>query len=56
MMNKIYIEIRFAWWFDYYIATLFFMCHLFGTVPDDKKLDRMIRFAMKKPNLVIINE
>ena len=45
----IYVKIRFAWWLDYYIAILVFMCRLFGTIPNDEKLEKVIRFAMKKP-------
>ena len=45
----IYVKIRFSWWLDYYIAILVFMCRLFGTIPNDEKLEKVIRFAMKKP-------
>ena len=45
----IYVKIRFAWWLDYYIAILVFMCRLFGTIPNDEKLEKVIRFVMKKP-------
>ena len=48
-MAKLYVKIRFAWWPDYYIAILVFMCRLFGTIPNDEKLEKVIRFAMKKP-------
>ena len=47
----LYIHIRFAWWFPYYAAALVFMCKLFGTMPDDEKLKKVIKFAMKKPIL-----
>ena len=30
-------------------AILVFMCRLFGTIPNDEKLEKVIRFAMKKP-------
>ena len=48
-MAKLYVKIRFSWWLDYYIAILVFMCRLFGTIPNDEKLEKVIRFAMKKP-------
>ena len=44
-MAKLYVKIRFAWWLD----ILVFMCRLFGTIPNDEKLEKVIRFAMKKP-------
>ena len=54
-MAKLYVKIRFAWWLDYYIAVLVFMCRLFGTMPNDEKLEKVIRFAMKKP-VITTNE
>ena len=47
----LYIQIKFAWWLDYYVAALVFMCKLFGAIPDDEKLEKVIRLAMKKPIL-----
>lgn len=49
MAKKLYAKIKFAWWLDYYIAVLVFMCRLFGTTPNDEKLEKVIKFAMKKP-------
>lgn len=49
MAKKLYAKIGFAWWLDYYIAVLVFMCRLFGTMPNDEKLEKVIKLAMKKP-------
>ena len=41
------VEIRFAWWLEPYLHTLVFFCHLFGTLPDMAKLERVIRRAIR---------
>lgn len=35
------VEYRFAWWFTLYLQALVTFCLLFGTFPDDRKVQRI---------------
>ena len=47
MIVKIEIAITFAWWWPLYRAALVFFCQLMGTEPNEAKLEKVMRAAMR---------
>lgn len=35
------IQVRLAWWFDWYLKGLLLFCYLFGTAPDPGRAVRL---------------
>lgn len=41
------IQVRLAWWFDWYLKGLLLFCYLFGTAPDPARVERMVYRAVR---------
>ena len=46
MAKPLFVKIKIAWWFRYYLIGLVFLCRFMGAEPDEKRIEYWLRKAI----------